>query len=225
MTDEKGLFSVTKVAGKNFGVTELTKPGYVEMKASNRDSFEYAGFWEPSYHQPDETNPVVFHVRKKAQAEPMVHHGPTLFSVPNDGTPAYLDVSQGRKVPEGQGDIRLRVTKGEKINKRFNWTATVEAINGAGIIALADELIGAAPLDGYQTTWSMAHRANDEDFTPNGEAKLFVRTGQSKFGRIEMRIIPEYNELGAVDLEIFFNPSGSTNLEYDPGNVAATAAP
>ena len=71
-TDGDGRFSITGVQGKNFGVRSIKKDGYIEAFRSNPHSFEYAGFWEPSYHEPDPTNPVIFHMRKKGEAAALV---------------------------------------------------------------------------------------------------------------------------------------------------------
>ncbi|MEA3209588.1 MAG: hypothetical protein QOE70_2645 [Chthoniobacter sp.] len=220
VTDAGGLFSVTGASGKHFSVISLTKWGYVAAKASNQSSFEYAGFWEPTYHIPDPNNPVIFHLRKKAAAELMVHRGPKLFAAPNDGVPAVFDLTRGKKTTIESGDLFVRITKGPKANHRFDWTATVEGVNGAGLIESHDEFMVVAPTEGYQPRWSVTHTAAEEKFESEVQTKLFVRTGQGKYARLELSIIPEYNESAAVDFEVFLNPSGSPNLEFDPGKLS-----
>ncbi len=219
-TDANGMFSITDIQGKNFGVRSLKKDGYEEAKASNRYSFEYAGFWEPTYHEPDPKNAVIFHMRKRGEAEPMIQYGPTLFGAPNNGIPASFDLVTGRKAAGGSGNITLRITKGPKINKRFDWTATVEGAGGAGLIESTDEFMMTAPEEGYQSQWTFSQKATDEKYQSQIQKKFYVKTGESKYARVELRIIPEYNETAAIDLTVYLNPKpGSRNLEFDPSKL------
>jgi uncharacterized protein (TIGR02246 family) len=78
---------------------------------------EFDGFWEPTYHEPDRNNPVIFYLRKKGIAEPMIQHGPTLLGAPNDGTPINLDLRTGRKATGVPADTALQITKGPKTNR------------------------------------------------------------------------------------------------------------
>ena len=52
------------------------------------------------------------------------------------------------------------------------------------------------------------------------QAKFYVKAGDGKYARVEIRIIPEYNETAAADLTVYLNPApGSRNLEFDPTKV------
>ena len=95
-SDASGLFSIIGIRGKRINVN-VSKPGYDLEKTKSRISFEYAGFWEPTYHEPDPTNPVLFYLRRRQEAEPMIHFGPSLLAAPNDGRPAFLRVANGKK--------------------------------------------------------------------------------------------------------------------------------
>ena len=219
-SDGAGLFSVTGINGKHMTV-QLTKDGYYRETSRTRSSYEYAGFWEPTYHEPDPRNPIVFHLRKKGISEPMIQRGPTLIGTPNDGTPMRLDLTTGRKVTDASGNIVLRISKGQKINKRFDWTATVEGLGGAGLIESQDEFMLTAPSEGYLSKWTFSQKASNEKYQPEMQTKFYVKTGDGKYARLEMRIIPEYKEtVAAVDLTVYLNPApGSRNPEFDPTNV------
>jgi hypothetical protein len=220
ISDAGGKFSIAGIHGKGMTV-EVSKPGYENRVAKNRSDFEYAGFWEPTYHEPDPVNPVVFHLRKKAEAEPMVHYGPTLFSLPSNGAPAYFDLAVNRKTTEGAGNLAVRVSKGAKVNKRFDWQLTIEAVNGAGLIDSGEEFLMRAPAEGYETQWTFAQQANDPQFKSETQARFCVRTREGKFARILVRVFADYNEAPALDLEVFLNPSGSPNLEFDARKAVA----
>jgi hypothetical protein len=210
-TDAEGKFSITGIQGKNLGIRSLSKDGYLEARKSNPHSFEYAGFWEPTYHVPDPANPVIFHMLKKGPSEPMIHRGPTLLGARNDGTPTSFDLITGRRAAAGSGDIAVPITRGPKTSNRFDWRATVVGRGGTGLIESNDEFMVMAPADGYQPQWTFGQKAT---------AKFYVKTGDGKYARVEMRIIPEYNETAAVDLTLYLNPTpGSRNLEFDPNKI------
>jgi hypothetical protein len=219
-TDAEGKFSITGIQGKNFGVRSLKKDGYLEAVKSNPHSFEYAGFWEPTYHVPDPGKPVIFHMWKKGISEPMIQRGPTLLGAPNNGTPTRLDLTTGRKATAPSGTIALRISKGPKTNKRFDWTAKIEGVDGTGLIESKDEFMATAPADGYQPQWTFSQKATDDKYQFEVQTKFYVRTGSDNYARVEMRIIPEYNDTAAVDLTVYLNPTpGSRNLEFDPTKV------
>ncbi len=44
----------------------VTKDGYLRETSKGRSAFEFAGFWEPTYHEPDPNNPVIFPRGKSA---------------------------------------------------------------------------------------------------------------------------------------------------------------
>jgi len=220
-TDTGGLFSITDIQGKNFGVISLAKEGYVAFRESNPNSFEYAGFWEPSYHIPDKGKPVLFRLRKKGEAAELARYGPTLFGVTPDGVPVIFDLATGRK-NSGAGDVSVRMTRGEKsANKQFDWEVTLEAIGtGAGLAESKDEFMTEAPDAGYQSSWKFSQKSGAEKYQSEVQTKFFVKTAGGQFARIEVRVLPTYNDTAAVDLVSYFNSkAGDRNLEFDPSKV------
>ena len=138
-SDGAGLFSITRVSGKHMTV-QVTKHGYYRETSKGRSSYEYAGFWEPTYHEPNSSSPIIFYLRKKGISEPLILRGPILLGAPNDGRPINIDLTTGRKTSDGSGNIVLRISKGPKTNKRFDWTAIIEGVDGAGLIESKDDL-------------------------------------------------------------------------------------
>ena len=201
VSDANGLVSLTGVKGKGFEVV-ISKPGYYTTRG-NRRAFEYAAFWDPAYYEPDARRPVTFRLRKKGAVEPMIHRE---FEI---------------KFPQGNsseinlvGETRLSVTllKNEPGRDR-SWTARVDVVNG-GFIPTTEEFAFEAPVDGYQSSLMIDTR------TPKGptwerlyEGGSFYVRADGNFGRVDIRMIPGKSWM-RVDL--FLNPSGSRNLEYDP---------
>ena len=219
-SDAAGLFSITGIRGKHMTV-QVNKAGYYRQLTDAKSAFEYAGFWEPSYHIPDKGKPVIFRLWKKGEGVALVHLGPTLFGVKPDGIPAVFDLASGRK-NIGRGDVSVRITKGAKsASKQFDWEVTLEAVgSGAGIIESKEEFMTAAPEGGYQSIWKFSQKAGAEKYQSEMQSKFFVKTAGGQFARIEVRVLPEYNDAAAVDLVSDFNPKpGDRNLEFDPAKV------
>jgi Carboxypeptidase regulatory-like domain len=217
-TDEQGMFSLTNEKGKRLLVF-VSSAGYHAVNRG-RASFEYAAFFEPNYIEPDSNDPVIFRMIKKGASEPLIQRGPILLRARNDGTSTNLDLTTARSTASGSGNLAVRISKGPSINNRFDWIATVEGLGGAGLIHSTDEFMLMAPADGYQRKLTFAQKARDEQYQAQMQTRFYVKTGDGKYARVEMRIIPEYNETAALDLTVYLNPSGSRNLEVDPVKVA-----
>lgn len=214
-SDAQGTFSIEGIQGKLLSV-RLEKEGYHALD-NGFGAFEYAAFFEPHYHEPDPNKPVIFRLLKKNPADPMIQHGPTLLGARNDGTPTNIDLTIGRKTTVGSGNIVVHITKGQKTSdNRFDWTATVEGVGGTTLLESKDEFMVMAPAGGYQPQWTFNQKVNDKSYQTQAQVKFYVKTGDGKYARVEMRIIPEYNEAAAADLTVYLNPSGSRNLEFDP---------
>ena len=146
----------------------------------------------------------------------MIHRGPTLLNARNDGTSTSFDLITGRRAAADSGDIAVRITKAPKKGIRFDYTVTIEGKGGTGLIESGDEFMVTAPEEGYQTRLTFSQKTTDDNYKSELQTKFYVKTGDGKYARVEMRIIPEYNETAAVDLTVYINPfPGSRNLEFD----------
>jgi hypothetical protein len=145
-TDAEGRFSITGIQGKNFGVRSLKKDGYLEAVKSNPRSFEYAGFWKPTYHEPDPNKPVIFHLRKKGDPAPL------LFSegkfVVTFGTQSQIPMP---KVARAGVVSPVKVTVFENDVKTRRWKARIWMEEG-GIQPALEEFPFTAPLEGYHAS-------------------------------------------------------------------------
>src|ERR1039458_84401 len=147
-TGSDGRFAVTDIQGKGITIS-VSKEGY-NRTPDWIQSFEYAAFFNDNFHVPDPNNPVLFHLRKILDAEPMY-----LFKTHNeltsDSPPLTLDVASGKmKMP---GDFTFSVQTGEKRNEKGpDYSVSIEALNSAGLIVTTEENPNRAPDDGYQKT-------------------------------------------------------------------------
>src|SRR5208282_1611522 len=88
-SDNNGFFSLKERHGKYLFVT-VSKEGYYSSGNSRGSGFEYANPYDGLF-TPDVGNPIVFHLRKKGQCEPLIH-GEKLFGFETNGTVRYLDL-------------------------------------------------------------------------------------------------------------------------------------
>jgi hypothetical protein len=215
ITDSVGLFSLDGVSGKLLQV-RVRKDGYESLPT--RTSFEYAAFFDKNYYEPDSSRPVLFRLRKKRDAEPLIVHQ-TLYKVSVDGAPNYIDLISGDKQVgvTPSGDIAIRILRTEAERSRFNWTVEFKGVGDAGLIESQDESMVSAPEAGYQSQIEYIFDANDSGWSSEAKRKFYVHSPHSNmFARIEAHLIANYNNDAAIDLRVYANPNGSRNLEFDP---------
>jgi hypothetical protein len=214
ISDANGFFSVTDQQGKRLFV-DVAKDGYYSSGNARGAAFEYANPGDGLF-TPDAANPVVFHLRKKGEAAQLIH-GLKLFGTRIDGSLSYVDLTTAKNGRTPPGDLTVQCTRSERnADKKFDWTFTL-GVPGGGVIQSTDEFMFLAPDGGYQPTFQISHRINDPDWTGQEKRKFFIksRNGQH-YARIEIKIMPDYNQNAAYDVEWFLNPNGSPNLESAP---------
>jgi hypothetical protein len=214
--DALGLFSIHET-GKRISIT-VSKDGYYTAPSERLRSYEYANPGDGLF-TPDAANPVVFHLRKKGEAEQLIH-GLKLFGSRVDGTLSYVDLTTAKAALTPPGDLTVQCVRSESnAEKKFDWTFTVGVPDG-GLIESTNEFDFVAPEGGYQPTFQISHKTNDPDWTGQEKHKFLVKSRDGRhYARIEITIIPDYNQNAAYDVEWFLNPSGSRNLEFDPNNA------
>ena len=113
-TGPDGCFELKDVQGKVLAVS-VDKIGY-DRTDDWIQNFEYADFFYDNFYVPDPNNPVLFHLRKILDAEPMY-----LFKTHNDlspgSPPLTLDVASGKM--NTPGDFAFSVQIGEKSNREL----------------------------------------------------------------------------------------------------------
>ena len=218
MSDANGLFSFTGERGRIL-VVRVSKQGYYNEATRNPLAFDYAAFWEPIFHVPDPAKPVVFHLRKKGEAEPLVRRN-TLYGLRVDGTPQFLDLRTGRKTTGGTptGDLRIElVTTPASDPDRPNWVLSLQAMGKGGLVESHEEFMLEAPADGYQNSLRFEQTVGSPGYKNDMELRWFVRLADGKtFARIGSLLFSKYNDGAAIRMVLYLNPSGSRNLEYDP---------
>jgi hypothetical protein len=71
-----------------------------------------------------------------------------------------------------------------------------------------------APISGYQSIVEFSMSKDAERWKNDFEAEYFVKLANGHYARMEFRITTGGDHFASID--VYYNPSGSRNLEYDP---------
>jgi hypothetical protein len=202
------VFSFLGIHGAGMGPFILTKEGYSydgRLPSSSR----------PADYIPDSGNPVVFTMWKLKGAEPMVYCKVHAY-IPCDGTPTNFDVLTGKKAANGSLVLTLTRTPVDiRRGKPFDWKATVELHDG-GVIPVNETYSNEAPAEGYQPTLTVERPATMKGWDAAFERSYYFKSGNI-YGRMTVSIQADFQPPPtSFDVEIYANPSGSRNLEFDP---------
>jgi hypothetical protein len=211
-TSSDGRFEVTGIQGNGITIS-VYKDGYIRTHDWTQ-SFEYAAFYKNDFHVPDPNNPVIFRLQKLMGAEPMYKFLP-YGDIIAGRTPLILNVEQGKVA--AQGDLAFSIVLGTETNRYgSDFTVTVKGLNGAGFVFSDEEFLFKAPEIGYQSTRLINIKADDPKYSPFQKLRFYVRTGTGKYAAVEARVNLWNNWEGAsFSAIVYFNPSGSRNLEFD----------
>lgn len=212
-----GRFALSGLVGKGITVT-LSKIGY-RSGNDGRGDFEYAAFHADGFYIPDPNNPVLFHLQKLDNPEPMYLnslHG----HAPDDGTLVQFDLKLGKVVSDRSGDLMLKFTRHERPpSHSTGYTITIEAPPGGGLITSKEEFMYSAPETGYQSTIQVDQQAKqglqDYSFRVGHEFRFYLRTPDGKYAAVIGNVSQSSNPFAGYDFLVYYNPSGSRNLEFD----------
>jgi hypothetical protein len=131
-TDAQGLFSLHGQRGPSLSVT-ISKEGYY---ASHRgeQGFKYGPFGNPDF-SPDPMNPVIFTLKTKGTAEPLVPLKRN-YRISRDGTPVSVDLATGTTSGGENGNFVVRCwteDQGKPSGQKYDWRC-VAAVPGGGIV-------------------------------------------------------------------------------------------
>ena len=212
VTDQVGEFRLIGKTGKGLGI-RMSKDGYYiprDKSSGNRFSFEYADFSTPNYYEPDEGNPVVFHLRKKGAGEALLI-GRIEINTPANGAPVRVDFLNGGRVsPEGQLEISAVTDTRQYPPRIFDWRATL-SVPGGGLLEYNDEFPFSAPEAGYLPQVQFSYPATAPDWKRSVQKRYYIRFGTpAKYGRVQIDLDGGRQ---LVFVRYWINPSGSPSLE------------
>lgn len=208
-SDVNGLFSLKGIKGMLLGAG-VSKDGYYSYDPHGQ-SFYYAG--QNRNFVPEQGNPVIFRLRKKGEGADLVHYDKS-FQLPKDGTPILIDLPEGKTTSSTQNAVKVEtwINDSEKIDRwKFSWKCRV-SVPGGGL-QIYDELFPfLAPEENYVSEEVIDMPVtNNPSWSNQAHRNYYVRTADGKFGRMVFKMIPGGDHF--CELNLYFNPSGSRNLE------------
>lgn len=208
-TDAQGLFHFLGLRGQGLGV-ELEKNGYYfDYMSPSAD--------RPNSYLPDPNNPLIFTMWKLRGAEPMVHDKLHAY-IPCDGSIIKFDLLTGKKSLDGDFNVSLTRNPVSIVrSKPFAWSVTLEVTNG-GLQAITNVYPNEAPAEGYQSKITFDFQPNSKEWTSHFTPKFYFKAKNGQvFGRMAINIMSDFQPPPTLfDAEIYANPGGSRNLEFDP---------
>jgi hypothetical protein len=218
-SDSRGEFVINGIEGKGMTVY-VSKEGYYKRRSWNDGRFEYAGFWEPTFIEPDRNNPVIFRLVKRPSAEPTYRIGSRIFLEP-PGLETQLDLLSPNVQSTTPADLSVRFIRppGASYEKPFAWSVTIEGRNGAEIVETTDEFMLQAPTDGYKS--KLVREYKESRGNSRQKVRFYVRSkGRKLYAAVDFEMAAYRRMNGSEPASIIItatvNPNDSPNVEYDP---------
>jgi hypothetical protein len=219
ISDSSGHFQIQGIEGKGLTVL-VNKEGYYRRSSWNGGSFEYAGFWEPTFIEPQFDKPIIFHLVRRRLAEPTYPIGRRIFlDAPKLET--HLDLLSSNVQSTVPADLYIRITRppDASYEKPFDWSIMIEGRKGAEILETTDEFMLQAPASGYKP--QLMHDFKNPTGNARQKLRFYVRSkGRKLYAAVdlEMAAFRRMNggEPASIVISATINPNDSPNVEYDP---------
>lgn len=209
--DSEGKFKITGIQGKGITIS-VSKEGY-NSGSDWIQSFEYAAFYEKTFHIPNPNNPVLFHLHKLMGAEPM-YQFESNSEITFGGPPVFLDIATGKFGQNGDFAFSLRLDG--RNEKEPDYTLQLQARNNAGFVLTNERFPFNAPVNGYQTVMSIQQKAGDTNYSSRQTFHFYAKPHDGKYGVVWFEVtVPRIGDTASCNATIRYNPSGSRNLEFD----------
>ena len=224
-SDDTGKFVITGIKGAVLTVG-VRKVGYYNIHGKSDAAFAYGVGPDPTRKEPPTSDkPAIFVLQKMGSIEPLVHVPSHQYKVSKSGEPLEIDLTTGKIVPLGQGNLRIERWVNDKIKDkdgRFDWRFRFTAPNG-GLIERPDRFAFQAPGQGYQASIEINMPASlRENWRYTLEKSYFIKMQNSQYARADLRIYSGHDN--SLVVECFVNPTGSRNLEYDASKELKSSA-
>lgn len=217
-TGTKGDFLLTGISGKYVFVNIYSPAGYICGDVGHRGDYNYSDPGEFNFHVPNPKEPVVFRLWKYDRPEPL-HQWSLASRVKSDGTVQWFDLDRGSVGGASLGVSIVDEMPGSKDEER----QTMKVVAGPGCVLAEtkDDPMFMAPSRIEQKEIVVMHTARDGHHNSGpGKFRFYFKTAGGIYAAVQGEVLPAGSTLnphpGEVKLQVFQNPSGSRNLEYDP---------
>jgi len=213
-SDGGGLFSLQADAESNGLDVNVSKPGYFAVRGDDA-TFEEAQPYAKNFLIPDQNNPVIFRLRKKANGVPLItsRHGMAndfSVAIPANVTPIKVNLLE-RKI--GDGSLELSQVKPDPTawKQASEWSFQM-AIPDGGFVEYQDqEFPFEAPETGYQSVVAFDFKKDQPDWAEGVSRDYYIKFGNPPvYGRLH---VETQIDLDGARLTYAVNPDGTRNLE------------
>jgi hypothetical protein len=218
MSDEAGFFELHGARGLAVAVW-VSKEGYYTMERYRGMNFTYGGVrGKHDPKNPTSDNPAIFVLHKIGKVSRLVHVPLRTIKIPKDGTPVEVDITTGRPVKSGMGQIVFEVkTMNHDIDPNemepYEWEASMRVVSG-GVVERKAESDFEAPEGGYKDFFRAGMKKGDQPWRKGFENHFFAKLGNGQFARFQVELTTAGDHF--ITLETFLNPTpGDRNLYYD----------
>jgi len=214
-SDSNGVFTLSGDSS-SFSFRSLSKIGYEFTHVESYYTFpQHKGMKLKYKGTPDK--PVLIQTWKKGEVAELIFEK-DYYNFTSDGAPYTVDLHKRTKTKGvHQGD--LIVTYDAETDTRrhspLDWKFVVKSIDG-GLIQTDDPYMNEAPEAGYQPTWMIESKKDDENYIYDSHVINFYlkSRGGKSYARIKLEFLPYYpNGVGKIHIRSWLNPTGSRNLQ------------
>jgi len=211
-TNSKGMFYANE-SDSSLTLYKIDRLGY----ESKRVTFSLGanGWAYPNTDISTKEKPFLYHVWR-GEPEALMHYDDR-YRFERDGSSYSISLTSGEKYPTTfLDDIQIQfIAEQGKNLKRTDWKVIFRVKDG-GLQESDDPFMYLAPKEGYQQKTIVEQRKDDAGYK-NGLKKSYYLVSRSGklYARLEMEIIPFYNDYSMIHLRYWANPNGSRNLMYD----------
>jgi hypothetical protein len=206
-TDVKGLFQFTGLRGASISA-DVAKEGY---------EIDYrVGYKVPAGGITSPDDRAILTMWKLKGPEPMTHANIHAY-IPCDGSVTRFDLLTGKKNPGGDLIVKLTRNPVDIIRgNSFDWSVMLQIPNG-GMQEILDLYPNEAPADRYQPEMTFKFPADMPKWTYSFSHSFYLKSKDGQiYGRMNVHIMANFQPPPTLfDVEIYANPSGSRNLEFD----------
>jgi hypothetical protein len=209
-SDSEGNFTFQGIHGAVITVG-VSKPGYYNIHGKSDAAFAY-GVAQDSTRRPPPTKDErgIFVLQKQGETEPLVRVANRHIVLDKAGMPVVIDVSNGRT---GRGSLQIKSFIGDTSQRRFDWRYEL-SVNDGGLTERIGQFDFQAPSEGYRSVAEISAAANSPNWSSDVRKEFFARLPGGQFARLSINFYPGNKNFIVMDM--YLNPSGSRNLEYDP---------
>lgn len=205
-TASDGRFLIQGMTGDSVAIQAIEKLGY-ELEPTHLTYGATSGSFE---------TPIIFRMWATNIHEQLIADTKSFPIIP-DGRRYFIDLEKGVISESGGGTLKISVKRpnGVNLGQKYDWSGTIEVLDGGLQAATNSPSKYIAPADGYAARFVHEQKVGSGWGDSTGKKEFFVNLNNGQlYGFITIELFAYYNNKspGMVRLRYVLNPSGSRIL-------------